>query len=72
LREEVGEGRYSDFDDDDESDGGDENIPSCFYREWWRKSCQIFTPASKEHAFHIGLVHEYITDTKPVKEHNTG
>jgi hypothetical protein len=26
----------------------------------------------KEHAFHSGLVHESITDTEPVKEHNTG
>jgi hypothetical protein len=70
-KREVSERRFSDFDDDEESDGDDEDI-SCFNREWWRKSCRMFTPASKEHARHIRLVHaEYITDTEPAKEHNT-
>jgi hypothetical protein len=31
----------------------------------------MLTLASKEHARHIRLVHEYITETEPVKEHNT-
>jgi hypothetical protein len=29
------------------------------------------TPARKEHARHIRRIDEYITDTEPLKEHNT-
>jgi hypothetical protein len=29
------------------------------------------TPASKQYARHVLLVHEYIKDTEPLKDHNT-
>jgi hypothetical protein len=69
VAREVRERRFSDF-GDDESDFGDEDI-TCFNREWWRRCCRMFTPARKDHARHIRLMHECITDTEPLKERNT-
>jgi hypothetical protein len=69
LREEVRKRRFSDF-GDDESDVGDEDI-TCFNREWWRRCCRMFTLARKDHARHVRLIHECITDTEPLKERNT-
>jgi hypothetical protein len=65
LQEDVSERRFSEFDDDDEIDGGDEDI-ACFNREWWRSSCQMSPPASGEYARHIRLVYTSIAPTQAV------
>jgi hypothetical protein len=67
---EVREHRFSDF-GYDKSDVDDEDT-TCFNREWWRRCCRrMFAPARKENARHNRLIHEHITDTEPLKEHNT-
>jgi hypothetical protein len=53
LREEVRKRRFTGF-GDDESDVGDEDM-----------TCRMFTPARTEHARHIRLIHENITDIEP-------
>jgi hypothetical protein len=51
---------HDEGDSDDESDVSEKDI-TCFNREWWRRRCQMFTPAPTN-ASHIRLLHEYITD----------
>jgi hypothetical protein len=68
LREELHARRFSAF-SDDLSAVGDEDI-TCFNQEWRGRCYRMFTPARKEHARHLYLIHECITDGEPLKERN--